>query len=85
MTMRDEEMHDFEQVVRVPVEGGDFMTVRIEMVGKAVVGPGPRPKRDEVLMMRGVGDDQILIISVEQEQTFEAVVVGDGGRPTRRV
>ncbi len=81
MATTGEDIQDIEDVVRLRRKDGSFITVRASLVAGERVGPGLRPRHEEVLMIRNVGDDQVLIISTEPERPLQAVVVGDGGRP----
>ena len=70
------------QTVQVPLDGGQFIEIRISIASVPKVGPGPRPNLTEMLVMWRINEDQALIISAELKQALAAgIVVGGGGPP----
>ncbi len=73
---------DYEPVLQIPLNDGEFIEIRISIASVPKVGPGPRPNLADMVLMRRLNDAQVLVISAEQKlgQTA-AIVVGSGGRP----
>ena len=73
---------DNEQVLQIPLDNGQFIEVRISIASVPKVGPGPRPNLTDMVLMRRLNDDQVLIISAELKLGHAAaIVVGSGGPP----
>ena len=73
---------DYEQVLQIPLNTGQFIEVRISIASVPKVGPGPRPNLTDMVLMRRLNDAQVLIISAEHVLGHAAaIVVGSGGPP----
>lgn len=68
-----------EEEVKVKRPGGGFVAVRITIASAPKVGPGPGPKKDEMLLIRRIGEEQVLTISAELFAATAAPKVGTGG------
>ena len=82
-----------EEEVKVKRPGGGFVAVRITIASAPKVGPGPGPKKDEMLLIRRIGEEQVLTILAGREarrhlQRQEAVLgeleLVDDLRPQQR-
>lgn len=71
-----------EEEVKVKLPGGGFINIRITIASVPKVGPGPRPNRDEMLLIRRIDEKQVLTINAELLRATAAPTVGTGGPPT---
>ena len=71
-----------EEEVKVKLPGGGFINIRITIASVPKVGPGPRPNREEMLLIRRIDEQQVLTISAELFHATAAPKVGSGGPPT---
>lgn len=72
-----------EKKFRIELGSGRFVDFRITIASAPKVGSGPRPKSEEMLLMRWVGEGQLMAISAEPGRYPTAgIKVGSGGPPT---
>lgn len=72
-----------EKNFRIELGSGRFVDFRITIASAPKVGSGPRPKSEEILLIRPVSEDQVMTISVELDRhPSGGIKVGSGGPPT---
>lgn len=72
-----------EKEFRIELGSGGFVDFRITIASAPKVGSGPRPKSEEMLLIRPVSEDQVMTISVEPGRyPSGGIKVGSGGPPT---
>jgi len=80
--MSDEDNILHEQLIRIPLDGGEFIEIRITIASVPKVGPGPRPGFMEVQFARRIDAARALIVNADVKQgEAGAIVVGPGGHP----
>lgn len=67
--------------LKVELGGGRFVDIRITVASGPKVGPGPRPNIDEMILLRRVGDKQVLTISAELGRHPTAGIKVAPGKP----
>ncbi|WDS37267.1 hypothetical protein [Pseudoxanthomonas sp.] len=72
-----------EQGFQVPLGEGRVLDLRVTIASAPRVGSGPRPKIEEMLLIRRIGQDQVLTISAELSRPPSAAIVVGPGRPVR--
>lgn len=71
-----------EEAVRIKLEGGMALDVKISIGSTPKVGPGPKPKRGELLLVSRISDTQVMTISAELKMMERAAInIGPGQRP----
>ena len=71
-----------EEALKVKVPGGGVIDFRITIASAPKVGPGPRPRHEEMLLIRRISEEQVLTISAELFPATAAPKVSSGGPPT---
>ena len=77
-TKRDE----IEEKFRVELGNGKFIDFHVTIASAPKVGPGPRPRFDEMVLVRRIDTDQVLTLNVELgRQPTAGIKIGSGGPP----
>ena len=67
----------------VPFSGGTIVSFRVTIASAPKVGPGPRPKHEEMLLIRRIDENRVLTISAEPgRMPAGGIKIGSGGPPT---
>ena len=71
-----------EEKYRIELGSGRFIDFRVTIASAPKVGPGPRPRFDEMVLMRRIDEDRVLTIGAELARYPTAgIKVGSGGPP----
>ena len=84
----DAESGNIERNITIPLEGNLAVSIRISVASTIIVGPGPRPRQDETILVRRIDEEQVLTLGaiVAALETASIHVgsgtpVGGGGGP----
>lgn len=77
------ERDEIEENFRVELGNGKFIDFQITIASAPKVGPGPRPRFDEMVLVRRIDTDRVLTLNVELgRQPTAGIKIGSGGPPT---
>lgn len=73
---------EIEENFRVELGNGKFIDFHVMIASAPKVGPGPRPRFDEMVLVRRIDTDQVLTLNVELgRQPTAGIKIGSGGPP----
>ncbi len=77
----DSKGKDIEEKFRIELGSGKFIDFRVTIASAPKVGPGPRPRFDEMVLMRRIDEGRVLTISAELARFPTAGIKVGPGRP----